>query len=231
MVNIASQVPYGDDAIIRKQQDLERHVKEQAASRGLGASEIGNGGELLVQGSLRVTGSITVPGTLSSAGNLSAGVDVNAARDVNATRNVNATGNVNGSTGVFPAGVTSTGVYNNLVSTGGYKVQYINVSGQMGYVPSSRRFKQDIVDAPDVKSAALAIQVVTFRYIQAVEELGDDAALEWGVIAEDIHALGLNWLVDYDEDGKPLGVKYERLALAMIPVIQDHENRLKAAGL
>ncbi len=145
--------------------------------------------------------------------------------------NVSASGNVTAAgAGVFTAGVSSVGVYNNLL-TSAYRVQYVNSGGAMGYVPSSRRFKQDIQPAPDVKAAMLALQVVTFRYIEAVEAFGDDAAVEWGVIAEDVDALGLHWLVDYDEDGKPFGVRYERLALALIPVVQDHELRLRAAGL
>ena len=145
---------------------------------------------------------------------------------------VNVSGNVTaGGTGTFTAGVNSTGVYGNLVSSGAYKVQYINVSGAMGYVPSSGRYKQDVATAPSAAEAMLAMRIVTFRYIQAVAELGDEAAIEWGVIAEEMHDLGLTWLVDYDADGAPEGVKYERLVLAVIPVVQDHEARLNAAGL
>lgn len=127
-------------------------------------------------------------------------------------------------------GVRSVGVYNNLL-TSGYRVQYVDSNGFMGYVPSSRRFKSDIEAAPDVKAAALALEVVTFRYDQAIAQFGDAARVEWGVIAEDLHELGLTWAVDYDEDGEPFGVKYERLVLAVFPVIQDHEARLSAAGL
>lgn len=149
---------------------------------------------------------------------------VNASGDVTAT-NVAATGQ-----GTFPAGVNSVGVYNALLPSS-YRVQYIMNTGDMGYVPSSRRFKQDIATAPDVKSAMLAMRVVTFRYDAAVQEQGEDAAIEWGVIAEEIHGLGIYWAVDYDENGLPFGIKYERLVLACIPVIQDHEDRLNAAGL
>jgi hypothetical protein len=148
------------------------------------------------------------------------------------TGNVNATGNVTADgTGTFTAGVNSPAVYSNLVSAGPYRVQYIASSGAMGYVPSSRQFKTDIQTAPTVTEAMLAMRVVTFRYLNAVQELGDGAAVEWGVIAEEIHELGLTWLVDYDSEGNPQGVKYERLVLATIPVLQDHEDRLNAAGL
>jgi hypothetical protein len=65
---------------------------------------------------------------------------------------------------------------------------------------------------------------VTFRYIGAVENLGDDAAVEWGLIAEEIDELGLSWLVDYDEDGLPAGVKYERLALLLTLGLQQQQE-------
>lgn len=142
------------------------------------------------------------------------------------------TGTIN-ATGIITAagGFNSPAVYSNLVSTGAYRVQYINISGAMGYVPSSLQFKQDVNTAPDVAAAMLAMRVVTFRYRQAVAELGEGATVEWGVIAEEIESLGLTWLVDYDSEGKPEGVKYERLVLGVIPIIQDHEERLRAAGL
>lgn len=125
-------------------------------------------------------------------------------------------------------GLRSAGVYSNLLSTSYRAVWVTSSNGDLGYVPSSRRFKQDEALAPDVAEALMGIQVVTYRYKQAVEELGDAAALEWGVIAEDLHALGLTWLVDYDEDGSPFGVRYDRLALALLPTVQDHEARIAA---
>ncbi|BDI23538.1 tail fiber domain-containing protein [Herbiconiux sp. L3-i23] len=100
------------------------------------------------------------------------------------------------------------------------------VDGKLGHVPSSRRFKQDIAPASAPLDAVLALQLMTFRYIAAVDELGDDADVEWGLIAEDVHDLGLHWLVSYDADGLPVGVRFERLALALLPVIQDHETRI-----
>lgn len=127
-------------------------------------------------------------------------------------------------------GVNSVGVYNNLLTTA-YRVQYVNSAGPMGYVPSSRRFKRDIATAPDIRESLLAMRIVTFRYNAAVEELGDDADVEWGVIAEELHDLGLTWAVDYDDEGLPFGVKYERLVLAVVPVVQDHERRMRAAGI
>jgi hypothetical protein len=142
---------------------------------------------------------------------------------------VTASGQVLGDTGKFPGGVNSVGVYNLLLTYGGpYSSQYIHQDGNMGYVPSSRRFKQDI-ETMEIDIAVLQqLRLVSFRYIEAVKNLGDDAAVEVGLIAEEVDALGLKWLVDYDTEGKPFGIKYDRLALLFIPWAQSIENRLAA---
>lgn len=126
------------------------------------------------------------------------------------------------------AGLNSAGVYSNLLSSSYRAVWVTSSTGDLGYVPSSRRFKQDEAPAPSVTDQLMGVQVVTYRYRKAVEELGDAAAIEWGVIAEDLHALGLTWLVDYDDDGSPFGVRYDRLSLCLLPMLQDHERRLSA---
>ncbi|MES2093829.1 MAG: tail fiber domain-containing protein [Actinomycetota bacterium] len=244
--SITNAVPDPDKAI-RLQRDVQRQMMENASARSLQQSQIGAGG-LLVNGggSITVTGggSITLPTGTLSAGNVTATSAVTAggaitgasvavtgaatAATVTSTGDVNAAGTLNG-----PAGVNSLGAYSNLL-TSGYRALWVTTTGStgaFGYVPSSRRFKQEEKPATVDLSAALAIQVVTFRYTQAVEELGDEAQVEWGVIAEDLHALGFTWLVDYDEDEQPFGVKKEALIFAFIPVIQDHEARLTKGGL
>jgi hypothetical protein len=148
------------------------------------------------------------------------------------TGNVSATGAVSGTTGTFPTGMSSVGVYNKLLSYGGaYSSQYVHQDGTMGYAPSSRQYKQDIT--PTMVDPALfpALQLVTFRYIAAVDNLGDVAEVEVGLIAEEVHDMGLHWLVDYGRDGLPMGLKYERFALLVIPWAQDIEARLAAAGI
>lgn len=109
-----------------------------------------------------------------------------------------------------------------------YVSAYINSDGRIGATPSSARFKQDIQTWSPDQQAILALQLVTFRYKAAVDELGEDAQVEVGLIAEDLHTLGLTWLVVYDEHQAPFSVHYERLALALLPVIQSHEQRLTA---
>lgn len=144
-----------------------------------------------------------------------------------ASGNVTAAGTVTATTGF-----TSTGAYNNnITGVGSYRAMWIGVNGSIGYVPSSLRFKQDVAAMPIDEQAVLALQLVSFRYTAAIENLGDDAPTEVGLIAEQVHELGMTWLVDYDDEGKPFGIKYERLAFALLPVIQSFDQRLRAAGL
>lgn len=147
-----------------------------------------------------------------------------------ATGNVNVGGNVlSGGEGVFPVGVTSTGAYaNNLTGVGAYRVAYLGVNGALGYVPSSVQFKQDIAPAVVDVDAVLQIFLATYRYKDAVENLGEDAPREYGPLAEQVHDLGLDWLVDYDDNGQPLGFRYDRLAVASLGALQSLAGRVAA---
>ena len=216
-----ARIRYGSDAPVRKRQDLERAQKEQASARSLDRSQIGSGGTLKVDGTLEVDGDLVVPaGSLTSpGGSMSAGVDVVAGRDVNATRDVNAGRNLNASgsahvsgTLTADAGISSSGVQANDLSAagGGSKIVYINnTSKQMGFLTSSRRFKQDISRATGDIEKLRAIHVYLFRYREAVALHPDDAVVWIGAMAEDLHAAGYTQLVEYDDEGNPFGLQMQ----------------------
>ncbi|MGV8912248.1 MAG: tail fiber domain-containing protein [Rhodoglobus sp.] len=230
-------MPSAEDDQVRKLRDQERTTRENAAARTLEASQIGKGGIRVTDG-----GSITVeaPGTIDLSGGSFTAANVTGTSSVTSggtiqgatvvsTGNVSAAGAVSGSTGTFHGGVKSIDVYNRLVSGSPYKVGYVDNTGQLGYVPSSRRYKRDIRTAQlDVRSVMAKLRVVTFRYLNAVEMSGKDAPTEWGVIAEEIHELGLTWLVDYNEDGKPDGVKHERFAILLIMASKEQQTQIDA---
>lgn len=186
-------------------------------------------------GNVNATGTISAGGTISAVGTISAGGTISADGTISAGGTISTNGDVTASNGRVTGntGLRSTGVYNNLL-TSSFRVVYVssvNGPGDLGYVPSSRQFKQDIADAELPPEVWRALRLVTFRYIAAVAELGDQAEVEWGLIAEEVHDLGLTWLVDYDEFGKPFGIKKESIALALIPAIQNIDDRLMAAGI
>ena len=109
-----------------------------------------------------------------------------------------------------------------------YVAAYLNSDGRLGATPSSRRFKQQITQWSMDWQALFAVELFAYKYNAAVEELGKAAPQEIGLMAEDLDALGLTWLVVYDEEGLPWAVAYERLSLLLLPAVQDHEKRLSA---
>jgi hypothetical protein len=114
----------------------------------------------------------------------------------------------------------------NPVATG-YVAAYIDSASRLGIVPSSRRFKKYITAwSPDVQ-AVFAMQLVTFRYKAAIAGTAD-APLEVGLIAEELDDLGLGWLVYRDDEGLAAGIHYERVALALLPAIQNLNERVTA---
>jgi len=168
------------------------------------------------------TGSMTATGSVS-AGSVSAG-SVSAAGNVTAGGSLDVTGNAD-----VDGVLRVPGAYNNnLTGVGGYKVAYWGIDGQAGYVPSSLRFKRDVEDAAIDTDALLQVEPVRYRYKDAVANLGDDAPTEVGVIAEQVDALGLTWLVDYDDGGQPISVRYDRLAVGLISVVQSLAERVAA---
>ncbi|ROP78334.1 endosialidase-like protein [Frigoribacterium sp. PhB107] len=114
--------------------------------------------------------------------------------------------------------------------------------GLLGTASSSERFKTNIRPAKLDPAAVLRLQVVYYQYIAELEQREEDpsyrVATEVGVIAERLHEAGLWQFVIYereadgslkvDDDGDPVcfGVRYELLALALIPVAQAQQKEI-----
>lgn len=208
---IQDQVGRGDDDTSRRIRALELFRNEITA----------------LAGSARAIAAAvqTGLGNLASSGTTWAG-PVASPSTVTAGSNISASGNISGATLDVSGAVKMPTVYSTQI-TSAFRVVYNgNGDGSMGYNLSSRRFKQDIAECTLEPSELRALRIVTFRYIEAVEKYGTDATTEIGLIAEEVHDLGLTWLVDYDEDGRPEGVKFDRLALAALALAQSTDERL-----
>jgi hypothetical protein len=129
--------------------------------------------------------------------------------DFNASASVTATSSLYGP-----------GTYN---QTNSGRAVYIASNGLFGIGASSERFKENIEDAQIDSAAVLNVKVRNFTY---KPDFSDDQSVQIGVIAEELVALGLSEFVFFDADGVPDGVAYERLALALIPVVQQQAARL-----
>lgn len=99
-----------------------------------------------------------------------------------------------------------------------------NSDGTIGVAVSSARFKKNIKPAPH-RNTLLAAQVVTFTY---KKDIDPDETPQRGLIAEELHDLGLHEYVVYDAAGAPFSLRYELLVVDLLDIVQDHDRRLAA---
>jgi len=205
-------VPPGDDAIWVAIRDLERKLQELYAIASGGkaiATAVQTGLGTLASSGTTWAGPVASPSTISAAGNASIGGDINLTGDL-----------------YTPHGRATPVVVS-------YVAGYLDSVGRLGATPSSVAYKRDFAaaDTAPLVDALLGVALVRFRYIQAVEELGDEAELELGAIAEYFDAVGLGEYVFRHEDGSPMGIKYERLSIPLIAVVQrlDADRRYLGA--
>lgn len=127
----------------------------------------------------------------------------------------------------------------NLMANSGVTIQYTNTAaaancfidpsdGRIWRSTSSRRRKVDIEDAEVDPAVVLQMQGRTFRDKGQVEADPDTDKRYVGFIAEELHDLGLTQFVDYDDDGQPDAIAYDRLSVALLAVLKDQERRIKA---
>jgi hypothetical protein len=133
--------------------------------------------------------------------------------------------NTDGGTTVFGGLLDSNDTYDNNITTT-RRAMWMSSGGVFGYASSSRKTKQDIVDANLNVESILSIEPKVFRYIDAVESLGEDAPLELGMIAEDLHDAGLTPLVDYGKDGSVQGIHYSMYVTALQAVVRHQATQI-----
>lgn len=149
-------------------------------------------------GSLGLTGGISAAGGIASTGGgLSASGDVSAGVNVYGANTYNQT------------------------NTG--RAMFVASNGLFGIGASSRRFKENIVDAELDVDAVLQMAVRRFNYKKSFDEAQPE---DIGVIAEELVELGLTDFVYFDDEGNADGVAYEKLALAVLEVVKVQQERL-----
>lgn len=145
---------------------------------------------------------------------------------------------------LWPAkgGTGTTNASANIFNAGGpwYSV-YVKTNGEMGHAPSNRRFKRDIQNAWPAERRGFAtylslldvnplrvldFPVQAFRYIADVEQNGDNAYWQYGFIAEDLEAAGLDFLRQENADGELIGLAYDKLPLAHHEALRQHHSEL-----
>jgi hypothetical protein len=99
-------------------------------------------------------------------------------------------------------------------------VQYNTRTGEIGYDNSTRRDKRNITPLTD--DFGKIMQLMPRKYTRPNEPEN----WEIGYIAEEAKSLGLDHLVEFDEDNKPDGINYRKLCLYLVEIVREHERKL-----
>jgi hypothetical protein len=113
---------------------------------------------------------------------------------------------------------TSGSVFAGNLATGSGTALEIN-GGEIVEATSSARYKTDIGPAKTDTAAALDLELKSFEY----EETGEE---DVGLIAEEVEAI-LPELVNYDEEGRPESISYDRIGAFLAPEVRENRDRLE----
>jgi hypothetical protein len=203
--------------IFEMQTNIGSSVVLSNGSVYLGAN-YGSQGLSITSAGVTVAGNLSVGSSTVSAGTVSAGSV--SASSVSAS-------SVNGGDGTFNSALRSSDIP--AYPTGGAAVDVYATSsaGRLGTPTSSRRTKQEIEDIEFDVDAILSIRPQVFKYNVDVEEFGLEIAPKVvGFIAEDLIDAGLDYFVQYDQDGLPWTIPYSRYVVALQAVVKNLNDRI-----
>ncbi|MEV4738541.1 MULTISPECIES: tail fiber domain-containing protein [unclassified Microbacterium] len=126
----------------------------------------------------------------------------------------------------IPAPTDVSGIYNGVLSpsiysrgvSGSWRSLAIQVDGVLAQTASARRFKKNIAPLNVTDEQVLAMEFVEFDWIS-------DSTHDVGLIADDVAEI-FPWAVFRDENDLILGIHYDRILLAVLPVLQRALRRL-----
>lgn len=118
------------------------------------------------------------------------------------------------------------------------KTAWLGDDGRLGFASSSARQKTAIQPASEEPLLALLdIEPKNFRYRAEIRRRTSERInhgrdyvppIELGLIAEELDAAGLGAFVYHDEQGRPEGIEYGMLTVALLSIARNHERRIAA---
>jgi len=119
-------------------------------------------------------------------------------------------------TAAFLAGVSGVTV------SSGVQV-YIDSNGQLGTLPSSVRFKEDVADMASASHSLMQLRPVTFRYKAPYDD--GSHRLQYGLIAEEVAKVDPQ-LVQFDHQGNAQTVRYQAIDAMLLNEVQQQASKL-----
>ncbi|WP_072533065.1 hypothetical protein [Lactiplantibacillus plantarum] len=110
---------------------------------------------------------------------------------------------------------------------------YLAPDGALVPSNSAAKYKTDIVRTFETQLGDKLLEVPVAHWKDKEEVLAktlDPDAKNpdtyFGMIADDLDDAGLNELVEYDDKGSVRGIQYDRVALALIPLVRNYRDRI-----
>lgn len=100
---------------------------------------------------------------------------------------------------------------------------YIDSTGQLGTVSSSRRFKQDIREMGDTTNALMGLRPVRFHY----KAHGSDSPDQYGLVAEEVEEVAPE-LVVRGKNGELETVYYDRVNIMLLNEVQKQHRLIES---
>lgn len=188
---------------------------------------------LTMSGALTVNGSTTLNGTTVTL-NPSGAVNLTATT-FDAT--VTGTSTIGGTTVILGNGngsdtIKSDSVYNNTSTFTANVGIATSPQGRLYRITSSARYKVEIEGTDVTDDDVRTLRPVTYYDRKQFEENGQSTeglSQQLGLIAEDVHGGPLGRLLaEVDADGRPESVNYDRVSVALLPVVQRLLDRVAA---
>jgi trimeric autotransporter adhesin len=129
-------------------------------------------------------------------------------------------GTITGTTSTQSAAYVA-GIYGVKTGTAGTAV-FIDSSGQLGTVSSSRRYKEDVQPMEDVSERLFKLRPVKFRYKKA--DTSGQKPIQYGLIAEEVAAVYPELVVRDATTGRVDGVRYDELAPLLLNELQKQKQ-------
>ena len=126
--------------------------------------------------------------------------------------------------GAFYTGLDGLSPYN--LTTGDNANAVITSDGVLRRSTSSLRYKKDIADATWGLTEVKQLRPVTFKSNRTGEFASDKT--HGGLIAEEVHALGLTEFVDYNDSNEPDALHYGNMVALLTKAIQEQQTQIEA---
>jgi hypothetical protein len=127
-----------------------------------------------------------------------------------------------GSVGTHAAAYIA-GIFGKTVVSGDGVGVFVGSAGQLGTAPSSRRYKDDIVDMAGESDLLMKLRPVSFYY---KPELDSTHTRQYGLVAEEVAQVSPE-LVVFDKDGVPETVRYHFVNAMLLNEVQKQRQLIE----